>query len=158
MLVKLSQLPEIRKKHSGKRIVLAGGTFDLLHKGHVKFLEKVKNQGDITVVAVCSDERVKFKKGPNRPIISEKERVFLVDSLKGVDYTMVLPKPFESKIVRIRPVLKHLNPEVLVSIEKDWELHRKELESFGTQLKIVPRLKNFSTSKIIGKITNQIRS
>jgi cytidyltransferase-like protein len=89
MIINESDMPEIRRRHADARIVLAGGTFDLLHPGHVDYLRACKARGDILVVGISSDEEVRSRKGTDRPMLNEVDRARLIDSFKYPDYTVV---------------------------------------------------------------------
>jgi cytidyltransferase-like protein len=91
MVIDFKDLPKIRKQHMNKKIVLASGVFDLLHNGHLEYLRGLKQFGDVIVVLVKSDERVRRGKGPLRPIIPEEDRVRMVSAIKGVDYAFIGP-------------------------------------------------------------------
>ena len=86
MIVKFENLSDIRIQHTNKKIVLTSGTFDLLHIGHLQYLEAIESLGDIVVVLLSGDNRVRARKGLNRPIIPENERAQLLSVLKIVDY------------------------------------------------------------------------
>src|SRR5258708_3069780 len=89
MIIKSSDLANLRSAHASKKIVFADGTFDLFHLGYVESFKNLRSFGDIVVVSVMSDEWVKSKKGSNRPILSEEERLELVDSIRYVDYALL---------------------------------------------------------------------
>lgn len=91
MIVTLEDLTGIREKHKDERVVLTGGTFDMLHVGHKRYLEAVKALGDIVVVMMSGDARTKARKGPKRPIIPENDRAEMLDALKLVDYVLIDP-------------------------------------------------------------------
>src|SRR5262245_20549190 len=74
------------ERAAGRRIVLANGCFDLLHVGHVRYLEAARREGDVLVVAVNTDESVRRNKGPGRPLVSEAERIEVLAALRCVDY------------------------------------------------------------------------
>src|SRR3990167_9728836 len=78
-------------KKQGKVVVLAGGCFDILHPGHVIFLEKAKKTGDILVVLLESDQKVKELKGINRPVHTQIDRAQVLFALRAVDYVVMLP-------------------------------------------------------------------
>ena len=100
----------LRTMRRGKTVVLAGGTFDILHPGHLKYLEKGRMQGDILVVCVSGDTRTRKRKGANRPIIPAIQRAEIVASLKMVDLAFVSNhKPFSE------PILHKIMPNVLVT-------------------------------------------
>lgn len=90
MVVKERELHKIRKKNNGRTVVFAIGTFDLLHKGHIDYLEWCSQLGDVLVVAVNSDERTKNRKGADRPVFDQAARLRIVDALKMVDYTVLV--------------------------------------------------------------------
>ncbi|MBN2857902.1 MAG: adenylyltransferase/cytidyltransferase family protein [Candidatus Delongbacteria bacterium] len=83
----LKIISELRE--SGKRIVFTNGVFDILHRGHAEYLNSAKKLGEILIVGVNSDLSVKRLKGDGRPVNSEGDRAYLIDSLKAVDYTVV---------------------------------------------------------------------
>ena len=91
----MDDLASIRDKHSGEKIVLTSGTFDLFHAGHLNYLERVKQYGDIVMVLLSGDNRVKARKGPSRPIIPEGDRARILDALKIVDYVFVDPSKLD---------------------------------------------------------------
>lgn len=89
MIIAEADLPALRMKHQGQRMVLAFGTFDLLHTGHLNHLAWCRQQGDILVVAVNDDLKVRARKGWERPILPQDDRLVLVDALAMVDYTIL---------------------------------------------------------------------
>jgi cytidyltransferase-like protein len=96
------RLQKIRK---GKTVVLAAGTFDLLHPGHLDYFEWAKRHGDVLVVCVVGDKRTRLRKKTGRPIVKEEWRALMVSSLKLVDVVFVSnERPFEDEIIKaIRP-------------------------------------------------------
>jgi D-glycero-beta-D-manno-heptose 1-phosphate adenylyltransferase len=93
-----------RHKSRGQRIVLANGCFDMLHVGHVRYLEGARREGDVLVVGVNGDSSVCKLKGPGRPILDEQARVQLVASLRAVDYVVVFEEQsVESLLESFRP-------------------------------------------------------
>jgi D-beta-D-heptose 7-phosphate kinase / D-beta-D-heptose 1-phosphate adenosyltransferase len=101
------QLQKIRK---GKRVVMAAGTFDLLHPGHLDYFEWAKRHGDVLVVCVVGDKRTRRRKKTGRPIVKEEWRALMVSSLKPVDVVFVSDRrPFEEEIIRA------LRPNVVVT-------------------------------------------
>jgi len=95
MIVTIDELKDIRVHHENKNIVLTNGTFDMLHVGHLRYLNAVKRYGEILVVLLSSDVRVRARKGPERPVISENDRAQMLDALKVVDYVMIDPANFK---------------------------------------------------------------
>ena len=117
MIIGFDELALVRDKHSGKKLVLTSGTFDLLHVGHLNYLESVKKHGDIVVVLLSGDNRVKARKGPKRPIIPEGQRAQILDALKPVDYVFIDPSklsPEETDPIHAE-ILRKLQPDYYVT-------------------------------------------
>ena len=114
MIVDLKDLASIRHTHSGKRLVLTSGTFDLLHAGHISYLEKVNQHGDVVIVLLSGDDRVKARKGSSRPIINEKDRARLLGSLKVVDYVFIDPSKLSPE--KTDPI----HTEILQKLQPDY--------------------------------------
>ncbi len=89
MILEESELERLRLQFSDKKLVLTGGTFDVLHRGHVDCLERRSTYGDILVVSIASDAEINSRKGPDRPIHNQIDRAYVIDALKIVDYTIV---------------------------------------------------------------------
>ncbi|MBR3255055.1 MAG: adenylyltransferase/cytidyltransferase family protein [Clostridia bacterium] len=159
-------LMEIEKQREGKKVVLATGTFDLFHYDHLQYLQGAKNQGEILVVAVKSD-RCAGLKDPGRPIISQDQRVAIVDNIKGVDYTIIVDydstvtpsveaeneKQLEWLII-FEPLLKLLRPNILY-YENNPVLQSardKVLEKYLIAGVMKARGTNTSTTEIIKKM------
>jgi len=114
MILKYDDLANIRVKHKGEKIVLTSGTFDLFHVGHLSYLERVKQYGDIVVILLSGDDRVKARKGSSRPIIPEGDRARILDSLKIVDYVIVDPS-------RLSPnATDPIHAEILQKLQPDY--------------------------------------
>ncbi len=148
MLISFRELKRLRRRLKNKRIVIASGVFDLFHIGHLKYLKKAKALGDILFVNVIADKRVKFIKGEERPIITQKQRAQLINSLKFVDYVIVNPTVNKSSAVS---VIRILQPDIFAVRTKERE---KELLKACPTMKVVriPETKFISTTKIIEKI------
>lgn len=136
-------------KSKGKKIVFTNGCFDILHFGHVAYLEKAKAAGDILIVGLNSDESVKKIKGPNRPIQNQKARAGILAALESVDYIVLFDGPTPIKLIQA------IKPDILVK-GADWDI--KDIvgndvvrKNKGKVLKI-KFVKGCSTSKIIEKI------
>lgn len=98
------ELRHWRAKLPGRRVVLANGCFDLVHVGHVRYLEDAARQGDVLVVALNTDESVRALKGPSRPLVPLGERVELVRALRCVDYVTSFGEPtLEATLRLLRP-------------------------------------------------------
>jgi len=99
MIITMNDLANIRDTNSNKKIALTSGTFDLFHVGHLNYLLQVKQYGDIVVVLLSGDARVRARKGDSRPIIPEKERAQILDSLKVVDYVLIDPSNLSPEVI-----------------------------------------------------------
>lgn len=152
MIVKFSELPRLRRTLRGKKIVYAGGTFDLVHNGHIEALKNLRKFGDIVVIAVSSDTRVRQRKGWRRPILSQRERLACMDAIRYVDYSLIAPEPPRNKPVPTIRILAALRPDIFVSADKRWLPFRREIEKLGVRLMIIPRNRINSTTRIINKI------
>lgn len=161
MIIPSDDLPLIRKKHAGKKIVFCSGSFDLIHAGHVIFFENCKKAGDILVVMVGRDDEIKKNKGPHRPVLNQDIRLKIIDSLKPVDYCFLnIPwiknaHPLDT----IGVFFEHLKPEIYAINEDAFDIpHRKKLaKKHGVKLLLLdrncpPEFENISTTKIIEKI------
>jgi len=134
------------------RVVFTNGCFDLLHVGHVRYLEVARDLGDLLVVAVNSDSSVKQIKGPPRPIVGEAERCELVAALHCVDYVCLFDTPDPL------PLIQLLQPNILVKGE-DWPFDKtvgaEEVMRAGGKVVHVPIISGVSTTKIIEKILDR---
>lgn len=123
MIIPFSDLAKLREKYKDKKIVTASGVFDLLHVGHVQYLQILKDYGDITVVIVKPDARIKRHKHANRPIIPEMDRAEMVDAIKGVDYVVVgshTPDAPAKIDAMYEEFFTQLQPDVYVATNEDW--------------------------------------
>lgn len=154
MIVNFEELPEVRERHAQERIVLAGGCFDLVHEGHVSGMNRCKSMGDVLVVGVSSDARIKQRKGPGRPIRNETSRLILVEALRPVDYAFLMPMPTEAETPTIQAI-KMLRPDVFADHLENhdrWTPSRKSIESLGTELVFNDSERLDSTTEIIKRI------
>jgi cytidyltransferase-like protein len=146
MIIDYKKLNSLEKED----IIFTIGTFDLLHNGHIFFLENVKNisKKSKILVGIISDEITKRLKGKSRPIIKQIGRAKLVDSLKIVDYTFICPPIPTEEIVK--KVIKDINPKFSAVTKSSW---KNKYKPETTKLIIIKKeLKNLSTSRIIHKI------
>ena len=136
-------------KAKGKRIVFTNGCFDLLHIGHVRYLEKARTLGDALVVGVNSDSSVRKLKGPNRPVLPSKERAEILSGLGCVDYITIFDELDPLKLIT------SLHPNVLAK-GGDWTkeqiVGREVLERSGGKVVIIRFVKGASTSTLIETI------
>ncbi len=136
-------------KAKRKRVVFTNGCFDLLHIGHVRYLEKAKALGDVLVVAVNTDTSVRELKGPQRPILPEEERTEILSSLGCVDYVTLFSELDPLKLIT------SLHPDVLVK-GGDWAREQivggEVVERSGGEVVIIPFVGKASTSNLIETI------
>ncbi|RUM32269.1 MAG: D-glycero-beta-D-manno-heptose 1-phosphate adenylyltransferase [Aquifex sp.] len=150
MIISLEELLKIlEKERKGKRVVFTNGCFDIIHAGHVDYLEKAKKLGDILIVGLNSDSSIRRIKGKKRPIIHQDMRAKVLSSLKPVDYVVIFEEDTPERLI------KAIKPDVLVK-GGDWELDkivgRDFVESYGGKVLTIPFEYNISTTKIIQKI------
>jgi len=138
-----------RHRQDGKRIVCTNGVFDLLHPGHIRYLQEARRQGDVLLVAVNSDRSVRAIKGPGRPIVAEDERAEVLAAVAGVDAVVVFDEDTPHQI------LSTLQPDVIVK-GADWAadriVGRDLVEARGGRVVRIPVAEGYSTSAIIEKI------
>ena len=141
-------------KKRGRSIVFTNGCFDVLHYGHVKYLQDAKNKGDILVVAVNSDSSVRKLKGPSRPVVGQKNRMRVLAALESVDFVTLFGEDTPLKLIKL------LRPDVLVK-GGDWDKNKIVggglVESWGGKVISLPYVKSQSTTNIIDKIGKRKR-
>jgi len=154
---KIQNLRKLKKlipylKARRKKIVFTNGCFDLLHCGHVKYLQDGKKEGDILVVGINSDASVKRIKGKKRPLVNERDRLRLVASLESVDYVVLFKEDTPLEII------KFIKPDVLVK-GADWNksniVGRDFVLSYGGRVSTIKLVKGYSTSNLIKKIARR---
>ena len=136
----------------GFRIVLANGCFDILHAGHVRYLEGARALGDMLVVGVNSDAQVARLKGAGRPILPERERAELVASLQAVDLVTIFAEPTVSELlVAIKPDVHAKGTDYTEETVPE----RDVVRSYGGRVAIVGDPKDHSTSEILKKVSGE---
>lgn len=130
--------------------MLTNGSFDLLHVGHVRYLEAASRLGDVLVVGINSDASVKGYKGPNRPVVPQSERAEVVAALRCVDFTTIFDEPTAAQLIEA------LRPDVYVKGgdygEGGKTLPEAELvRAYGGEVHIIPFVEGHSTSELIRK-------
>lgn len=116
-------------KESGKKVVFTAGSWDLIHSGQCRYLEKAKSYGDILVVGVSSNDAIRKVKGPNKPILDEKLRAEILTFLRCVDFVTILPEP------SCQPTLGLLRPDVYITVKEDWTEEYKGSREYKTVIK-----------------------
>ena len=150
-IIPYSEIAELSQKlhQQGKKIVFTNGCFDILHCGHILYLEKAKALGDILILGLNSDASVKRIKGNNRPIVPEKERALVVAGLESVDYVCIFAQdtPFE--------LIDLIQPDVLVK-GGDWTIDKivgaDIVQKKGGKVLSLNYEQSFSTTNIIERI------
>ncbi len=141
LLCKLSQ-----HRREKKTIVFTNGCFDVLHRGHVEYLQFCRRQGDIVVVGLNSDSSVKAIKGPERPINNQHDRAGVLAALETVDYITIFNEPDPMNLIR------KVRPDVLVKGE-DWAVKgvvgREFVESYGGKVTLAPLINGKSSTATI---------
>ncbi len=135
---------------AGKRLVFTNGCFDLLHVGHVRYLQAARALGDALVVAVNGDASVRALKGPTRPVNSEEDRAEVLAALACVDFVMLFHTERVSELVRvIRPQIYAKGGDYTVSSLDPGE--RAALQAAGSEIRILPLVPGRSTTAILEK-------
>lgn len=151
MVVKYNELDKLIDllKSASKKIVLTNGAFDLVHKGHVTYLNKAKEYGDILIVGINSDASIKEYKSPLRPIIDEENRQMLIDNLKAVDFTVIFNDKTATNLI------EKVKPDIYIK-GGDYTLdnlpEKNILEKLNTETVFVKMVANSSTTNIVNKI------
>lgn len=133
-----------------KKIVVAGGVFDILHLGHIKFLENARKRGDLLFLILESDEAVKKFKGKNRPINRQKDRAQVLSALNTVDYIINLPGIFKNE--EYDKLMADLKPAILATTLADPNKSHKirQAQKIGAKvIEVINRIPNKSSSIII---------
>ncbi|HTV11091.1 MAG TPA: D-glycero-beta-D-manno-heptose 1-phosphate adenylyltransferase [Acidimicrobiales bacterium] len=137
-----------RLRAAGQRLVFTNGCFDILHSGHVTYLEFARCQGDALVIGLNSDASVRRNKGPNRPINSQEDRARVLMSLRAVDYVVVFDDD------EPRPIIAAILPDVLVK-GSDWAHYvsgRDVVEAHGGKVVLADLVAGRSTTGTIERI------
>jgi D-glycero-beta-D-manno-heptose 1-phosphate adenylyltransferase len=137
-----------RERREGRSIAFANGIFDLLHVGHVRYLQGAAQEADRLIVAV-NDDAIAGRKGPGRPILPAADRAELVAALRGVDYVVVFPEP------TVTPLLELLRPEVHckgTDYTIDTVPERDTVRAYGGRVAIVGDPKDHSTRDLLARL------
>ena len=127
--ISLEQVGELSSTihQQNKRIVLLGGCFDILHSGHIVFLESAKKQGDILIVLLESDETIAASKGPKRPINSQSDRAKILSALSVVDFVILLKPDMDNKAYD--DLVIAIKPAIIATTSGDINRHHKERQA-----------------------------
>ena len=151
----LNELVDIRTKFrsKNKKIVFTNGVFDVLHRGHVEYLEKAKEIGDILILGLNSDSSVRRIKGKPKPIVSQQDRAIILAGLGSVDYICLFEEDTPYNLI------SKLKPDFLVK-GGDYNLNnivgREIVESYGGKVVTIPLIPDRSTTNIVRKIISLV--
>ena len=141
-----------RLRREGRRVVLTNGCFDLIHPGHIKYLQEARRLGDALIVALNSDRSVRELKGEKRPILDQNERADVMAALGCVDYVIIFDEPTP------REIIAALLPDVLVK-GGDWDVERivgrDDVEAAGGEVLSLPFIEGCSTTDLIERIVSR---
>ena len=153
-IVKRSDLITIveTERRSGKRIVLANGCFDVLHVGHVRYLEAARALGDLLIVGVNSDEQARRLKGEGRPLMPQDERAEIISAIEAVDLVTIFSEP------TVQELLLALKPDIHAKgtdYTEDSVPERDVVRSFGGRVAIVGDPKDHSSTEMVEKVSSK---
>ena len=147
--MKLRHLEELPELVRGKKVVLANGCFDILHVGHLRYLQGARALGDVLVVAINSDGSMRQIKDSGRPILPQEERIQLVAALRCVDYVVLFDEPDVSRVLDVlRPAIHAKGTDYTEQTVPE----RDKVLSYGGAVRIAGDAKNHSTRDIIERI------
>ena len=148
-MFQIDKLREFRKNHPDKKVVFTNGCFDILHRGHVAYLNEAKSQGDFLILGLNSDASVKRLKGPERPINSEADRKFVIENLKAIDLVVIFEEDTPYNLI------KEAMPDMLVK-GGDWAVDQivgsDIVLDAGGEVNSLNFIDGFSTTDTISKI------
>jgi len=141
-------------RNQNLKIVFTNGCFDILHKGHVEYLNHAKKFGDILIVGINSDKSIKKIKGDKRPIIPVESRIYVLNNLKSVDFVVLFDEDTPINLIKI------IKPEVHVKggdYNEDDLPESKIIKEYGGEVKIIPLIEGFSTTNVIEWVLNKYK-
>ena len=151
-IVTVEDLLQIKEERKNEQMVFSNGCFDILHVGHVRYLNEARNFGDYLVIGLNSDRSVRQLKGPDRPINQQDSRAVMLAALAFVDYVVIFDE--ETPLTLIQQLL----PDILVK-GSDYDpkdiVGGKEVIANGGKVVTVPLVEGFSSTKIINKLKDQ---
>lgn len=149
----MEEVVEIANAHkkAGRKVVLTQGVYDLIHEGHARYLEMAKSYGDVLIVGADSDELTRQRKGPNRPIVPERDRAEMLMHLKHVDFVVLREVHHD-----IGDLIRMVKPDVLVTSSSTKDFNQKmklEYEDYCKEIITLPPQATTSTSARIRDLT-----
>lgn len=153
-IIAWAELPAWRAKvrASGKRLVVTNGCFDLLHRGHVTYLQAARHQGDVLLVGLNSDESVRQLKGADRPVNAEQDRAAVLAALESVDAVCIFSEKTATRFIETA------QPDIYVkggdyTVETLNQEERKVVESAGGKIMVLPVVPGKSTTVLLKKLS-----
>jgi rfaE bifunctional protein nucleotidyltransferase chain/domain len=153
-IIAWAELPAWRAKvrASGKRLVVTNGCFDLLHRGHVTYLQAARSYGDMLLVGLNSDESVRQLKGADRPVNAEQDRAAVLSALESVDAVCVFSEKTATRFI------ERAQPDIYVkggdyTVETLNQEERKVVESAGGKIMVLPEVPGKSTTALLKKLS-----
>jgi len=131
------------------KIIFVNGCFDVIHRGHIELFKYAKSLGDLLVVAIDSDRRVKNMKGQTRPINNQSDRKFVLESIKYIDNVKI----FENA-TQLTEIVNHLKPDIMV-VGSDYRDKMVIGSQYAKELKFFEKIDGYSTTKTIQDIDNR---
>lgn len=148
-ILSFKEIENFRREHANKKIVFTNGCFDIMHVGHIRYLQEAARLGDILIVGLNSDDSVKRLKGAERPVNSEPDRAEMMCALGVIDYVAIFEEDTPLELI------KKIQPDILVKggdYSGEYIVGTNEVEARGGKLVLIPFVEGKSTSNIIKKI------
>src|SRR3977135_1964750 len=140
------------ERRSGKRIVLANGCFDVLHVGHVRYLEAARALGDLLIVGVNSDEQARRLKGAGRPLMPQDQRAEIISAIEAVDLVTIFSEPtVEELLLALKPDIHAKGTDYTEASVPE----RDVVRSFGGRVAIVGDPKDHSSTEMVEKVSSK---
>lgn len=139
-------------RKESRKLVFTNGCFDILHSGHVRYLQTAAGYGDILVLGLNSDSSIRKLKGPHRPIISQDDRAYLLSAIEAIDFIVIFEEETPDSLIQM------ISPDVLVKggdYLPENVVGYDTVKENGGYVKIVPFVKGKSTSRIVNSILEQ---
>ena len=145
ILNNLEELKNILNAREGKKIVFTNGCFDIIHRGHVEYLQKAKELGDILILGLNSDDSVRRLKGASRPINNETDRAIVLSALECIDYVVIFDEDTPLELI------KFIKPDILVK-GGDYKIEEVVGREYAKRTVLIDFVNGYSTTHIIKKI------
>jgi D-glycero-beta-D-manno-heptose 1-phosphate adenylyltransferase len=150
-LLDIAELAELVEelKNTKRKIMFTNGCFDIIHAGHVRYLQAARRLGDVLIVGLNSDSSVSLLKGPTRPINNQEDRAEVLAALSSVDYVIIFGEQTAEKLIRvIKPDIYVKGGDYVVANLPEAEL----IDKLGGEIVLIPEVQGRSSSNIINKI------